>query len=532
MGVDTVEPATEVPMEQANVAPETKPDEPEQKGCCGRKVAKEDPHAPPTTMEKGIAIFSLVMSLVTLIIAIVAFSELHGYVNDYNLVIASWDKQPYVDIDIMSGAACPSGYDGPITQTWPGLYPACWHSSAFGSSCNENYTSETSSCSYDAPSGCYDYTGTPAVTMHPILNHAFCLKRAGYTALSRPNVNSDGTCSSGVSCGLAGNKFCAQGTACPITDFYLEEGSIVHDYGQTDFKTITTSTPNYILYLKTDGFLTAPSISSGPRNAQDPTYLPIVDFYFVPNVPCYRGGCGYSRSYSNYESQFKSDHEYSRRGWRLRSPSCSGGCTDTDTRVVYVANEVSDAALMQSYSDIPSEFRASNYYNTFSYRTEIKWLSNCPRSRYDVKDKEDSVDTVDSSQSAALAITICSFVLCTVGTVIILFCCAASEEYRMSESYPWWRKCIKYSSYLLRLVVLICLVVTIIVCVGMLSFWEDVDGTKTQCSDPLTSNTFNQLGGKFSSLSKKDAAGVATSSTNSILDLFQWVARSMFGFLC
>jgi hypothetical protein len=160
----------------------TKPDDNEEESPYKRKL------------NVCITVVGAIVGFVMLIVSILAFVSLRGFVNDYNSVVDSWRDLPITSVSFVnSGGSCPSGAEL-VQSYWPGLYPACDCSHQTGNSTTNPVAACTSQQLRDL---CTDLpTLYPAATpLDVIPGWKMCITRGGVNALSRtqnPNGNGSG----------------------------------------------------------------------------------------------------------------------------------------------------------------------------------------------------------------------------------------------------------------------------------------------------------------------------------------------------
>jgi hypothetical protein len=289
----------------------------------------------------------------------------------------------------------------------------------------------------------------------------------------------------------------------------------------------------YYLYAKRGGRLSQsvwPDSTRLLNGAYDPTGLPLVTVEFEPATPCTLSGCGYSGRSSEYNSMSNAySAAYPNNGYVQRPLPCDGGCSSPD-----VSNSVSPNGLdlryqstlysiteQQLYTNygVPSQFRTTNtaYVWSVFQKSEIEWSNTCQASRQDVVNRESDVKHVKSAQIALLVFGILSFIFLSVYFPCIM---AFGGDGLKARSKTPNLIC----NIIVKVATLVCTIVTVVIAYSTLSFWDKVNASGG-CADPLTDETFNQLGDKFSSLSYKNAISTAASSATGILDVLVTVAK-------
>jgi len=383
--------------------------------------------------------------------------------------------------------------------------------------------SDTTACgSSQIEAGCETW---PSLIPSPITVNIFeslqlCVLFQGESALQRVAIDPTTNCTSGYQlCGTGANAFCFPTTSdCPITDFYITTQDLDLNSAGADQK-INLSTSNF-LYIRRGGALNFSVTIRSPMSLPV-TGLPLTTIDWQLSDPCTLSGCGYSRQPVIAEEERV--YEIANPGYGyIVQPQCEGGCLAPD-----ISNSVSksgrDIRFLRSYSantftlysalPVPPQFNPNSTYDYYlSSRSEIEWSNDCPKTRQDVIDKQNIVETVTHAQLALLLFSIISFLIISLALPIIIW---RTPEFESQNK--WTIRIIKVAS---KLATLICTIITIVFAYASLSFWDAVNNTKAvePCSDPLTAETFQTLGNIFLSLSYKNAISTASMGLAGVLE--------------
>lgn len=476
-------------------------------------------------------VIGAIVSLILLVLSILAFQQVNGFVNDFENIGNSWQIAPIANIRV--GNFCTLD-EFQVSGVWPGLYDACDCSmKRIGTNSTD---SDTTLCSATQSSdGCQDrpsYYGS--VQLNVFYNQHLCVTRGGPSAISRPLINNNGTCPRDYrTCGSIDNLICwpLTMTNCPITDIALLNIDVAIDAlgadGKQSYAGHNSAGEWMTLYWKRGGVLNSTMLNV--RSSSLPlSGLPLVDITFQVGDPCTLSGCGVSdmsQVYSRQSDNYKVDHP--NEGWQLKPRACEGGClqpkisnsvspSGRDIRYIRVFDVAENILYSQYSGQIPTDFINSNNWPWYlSVKSETQWIPTCPRQRQDLIDNMSPTASVRAAQLSMLICSVLSFILLTLYFPIQK--CVRPED---SEEQAPVNCCLKS---IFKIVTLVCTILTIVFALKILPLWEDL--SRTRCTDSLTMETFTELLGIFTDLSRKNLINTLTHSASTILDIVETFIR-------
>lgn len=481
-------------------------------------------------MGQATMVIGAVMGIVLLVLSIIAYAQMAGFVSDYQNVANSWTSKPVSNVYF--APSC--GGDEAVSSYWPGLYPACDCSQKTSGS--NSTSSDTTSCTQQQLNdNCRTLTSLvpDPISLNAFVGQALCLQRSDPTALQRTQdptacTSSEVVCGSGTE-----NPFCwPSGTNgntldCPVTDFIIDTADYTVAAAGADSKTAIGTTGSW-LYVKRGGRLsttTWPDSSRQTDGAYAPTGLPLMDIVLQPGHQCTLDGCGYggrSSSYSTMSSNYATNHP--NNGYTLKTLPCDGGCKRPDVSGGSVSPNGYDLRFTRTFwskteqslyteSNVPTEFITTDasYVWQIQIKSEIRWNPSCPETRAKVVDRKTDVTKVKNAQTALLVFGILSFIFLT-----LYFPCI--EAFGSKEQKDKIKNPNLACKVIIKVATLVCTIVTVAIAYATLSFWDSVNKSGG-CADPLTNETFKVLGDKFGELSYKNAISTAASSATSFLDV-------------
>jgi hypothetical protein len=486
------------------------------------------------------AVIGGIAALVLLILAIIALRKIADFTGAYSDILSTWKSQPIYDVKFINIAnACPANYDVNAAE-WGGTKPACACPAAHAGN-----STDSTACTAGllaSPYNCVDRKAIPAVDLHLGQTLKMCVQRAGVNALARTAANSDGTCPSGtILCSGDGvGAFCEPNNVmvngaprCPLTDFYI--GSIDIVVGFQIEKTplgVVDGTPLF-LYVTRSGTLPSSVTSLAARSpgSLPVTALPLTDINLVSGEPCLiTTTCYYSGRSAEYTAQVAAAKASTNGlGYTLVDgttgctgcrdpPAVPGGSVSPDgLDIRYVKGFTRSEASVFTESGVPAVFTTTNpkYQLTVQARSEIIWTNTCAEDKAAIVSQENFVRHIRNFQITLLVIAVLSFIIFSIAIPVTDW---KTKGHWTDNRTVWYVKTIVL--VLFKAFVIAFTVATMILALGVLSYWSQVDGSTPAhtCSDPLSTEVFKILTSDYRSLSYSNVGSSVSMGASGIMD--------------
>lgn len=459
----------------------------------------------------------IVFATVSLIMAILAYSELKAHSNAMNDFIDNWSLKPLVDIQVTKEDYCPKGFENLVERDWPGTNVGCYcnqfsqkHRGLHVGSCTQNQTEDR----------CTSVTSLRPRPMTKFYAYNICGKRQGDNFVHAERPNEAGQCPSGYNkCinGTTTNNVICTTENCPITDFKVVGA---RDPMPSGYTSLELSDGNKIAFT----------------NSSD--NLPVVRFRLTEEKVC-ADKTQYAKSNGRPLYKLIRTSSYS---------SCSNkiGGTYTDDRYKYIGDIIEK--LLYDDNDItpftkrylpkyPHE-QATQYYWNLYQNSYYKWDLSCERdkgySREYMVDLMIKAIDVGDKQLDLMIICIINSIICSLilGGVAIYLSIA---KWKNPGFQAKMRVCLiifAIASTLIQWLFFILKIVFFVQCNNIINNYQDsiVLMNEANCSDEMANTFMQSYGDSLLSSKGKNNTGL-TFAIVSVVTSFVFVTFNVILYL-